>query len=69
MTTVSSRAKSPTRAEAIAKALRPVQVYGPGVLVGITLVPKNPLQGSHYANAVVYNNIQFAYKVFPPFGK
>ncbi|XP_013146366.1 PREDICTED: uncharacterized protein LOC106109414 [Papilio polytes] len=34
MTTVSTRAKSPTRAEAIAKALKPVQVYGPGVLVG-----------------------------------
>ncbi|XP_045785641.1 uncharacterized protein LOC123881108 [Maniola jurtina] len=34
MTTISTRAKSPTRAEAIARALRPGPVYCTGVLLG-----------------------------------
>lgn len=34
MTTINTRAKSPTRAEAIAKALRPGPVFCTGVLLG-----------------------------------
>lgn len=35
---MSTRAKSPTRAEAIAKALKPGPEYGPGVLIGSFIV-------------------------------
>ncbi|CAG5051207.1 unnamed protein product [Parnassius apollo] len=34
MAAISTRAKSPTRSEAISKALKPRPVYSPGVLLG-----------------------------------
>lgn len=48
MATISTRAKSPTRAEAIARALRPGPVFNTGVLLGKSL---------RSLNKVVYKNL------------
>lgn len=54
MATISTRAKSPTRTEAIAKALKPGPIYNTGVLLGKLLMLNT---------STCYNKIAYVYIV------